>query len=230
MAFDCLRNPPELCSRVARNSLSSRALTRAPASSLWTMATTSFTRGVSTPRATGGQRGSAVSAGHAGVYDAASDDPDACRSPLCRPTTSPAIPAPPSPVPSRRSPDAATSTPSSTASSRRRATALRPVMGAIFISDPDRPGLQLVAAHGMDDAVDRAAGGRSRRSGPSVQRRRDMPGPRRSTARRRCRTGRPSSAPTCRSSSRVAASTSRSGRSASAGRRHGSSMTPNARR
>ncbi len=52
VAFDCLRNPPELCSRVARNSLSSRASTRAPASSLWTMATTSFTRGVSTPHGT----------------------------------------------------------------------------------------------------------------------------------------------------------------------------------
>jgi pyridoxine 5'-phosphate synthase PdxJ len=49
-------------------------LTRAPASSLWTMATTSFTRGVSTARATGVN----VSAGHgfdvggakAGCYDA----------------------------------------------------------------------------------------------------------------------------------------------------------------
>ena len=37
VAFDCLRNPPELCSRVARNSLSSRASTRAPASSVWTI-------------------------------------------------------------------------------------------------------------------------------------------------------------------------------------------------
>ena len=43
MAFDCLRKPPELWSRVARNSFSSRASTRAPASSLWTIATTSFT-------------------------------------------------------------------------------------------------------------------------------------------------------------------------------------------
>ena len=42
MAFDCFRNPPELCSRVARNSFSSRASTRVPASSLWTIATTSF--------------------------------------------------------------------------------------------------------------------------------------------------------------------------------------------
>ena len=38
-------------------------------------------------------------------------------------------------------------------------SALRPVMGAIFISDPDRPGLQIVAAHGMDDlATARLAG------------------------------------------------------------------------
>jgi diguanylate cyclase (GGDEF)-like protein len=29
--------------------------------------------------------------------------------------------------------------------------ALRPMIGAIFISDPDRPGLQLVASHGLDD-------------------------------------------------------------------------------
>ena len=28
-----------------------------------------------------------------------------------------------------------------------------PTMGAIFISDPDRPGLQPVAVHGMDDAA-----------------------------------------------------------------------------
>jgi diguanylate cyclase (GGDEF)-like protein len=31
---------------------------------------------------------------------------------------------------------------------------LRPEMGAIFVSDPDRPGLQLVAAHGMDEAAE----------------------------------------------------------------------------
>jgi diguanylate cyclase (GGDEF)-like protein len=31
------------------------------------------------------------------------------------------------------------------------AAALRPIMAAVFISDPDRPGLQLVASHGMDD-------------------------------------------------------------------------------
>ena len=31
--------------------------------------------------------------------------------------------------------------------------AMQPVIGAIFISDPDRPGLQLVATHGMDDAA-----------------------------------------------------------------------------
>jgi len=31
--------------------------------------------------------------------------------------------------------------------------ALRPVMGAVLISDPDRPGLQLVASHGMDEAA-----------------------------------------------------------------------------
>ena len=31
--------------------------------------------------------------------------------------------------------------------------ALLPAMGAIFLSDPDRPGLQLIASHGMDDAT-----------------------------------------------------------------------------
>jgi diguanylate cyclase (GGDEF)-like protein len=36
--------------------------------------------------------------------------------------------------------------------------ALRPVMGAIFVSDPDRPGLQIIASHGMDQtARDRLA-------------------------------------------------------------------------
>ena len=38
------------------------------------------------------------------------------------------------------------------------AAGLRPVMGAIFVSDPDRPGLQIIASHGMDAAaVDRLA-------------------------------------------------------------------------
>jgi diguanylate cyclase (GGDEF)-like protein len=32
-------------------------------------------------------------------------------------------------------------------------SALKPSMGAVFVSDPDRPGLQLVASHGMDDAA-----------------------------------------------------------------------------
>jgi hypothetical protein len=44
VAFDCLRNPPDEWSRVALYSFSRRASTRAPASSLWTIATTSFTR------------------------------------------------------------------------------------------------------------------------------------------------------------------------------------------
>jgi diguanylate cyclase (GGDEF)-like protein len=30
-------------------------------------------------------------------------------------------------------------------------TALRPTMGAIFVADPDRPGLQIVASHGLDE-------------------------------------------------------------------------------
>ena len=45
VAFDCLRNPPDEWRRVARKSRSSSASTRTPASSLWTMATTSFTVG-----------------------------------------------------------------------------------------------------------------------------------------------------------------------------------------
>src|SRR5512141_891599 len=69
VAFDCLRNPPELLRRVARNSLSRRALTRAPASSLWMMATMSFTRGVSASRATR-VNAAGQSAAHGGVYDA----------------------------------------------------------------------------------------------------------------------------------------------------------------
>ena len=41
------------------------------------------------------------------------------------------------------------------------ATALRPDMGAIFISDPDRPGLQLAVAHGLDE-LSTAPAGRAR--------------------------------------------------------------------
>jgi diguanylate cyclase (GGDEF)-like protein len=33
------------------------------------------------------------------------------------------------------------------------AAALQPTMGAIFLSDPDRPGLQLIATHGMEAAA-----------------------------------------------------------------------------
>lgn len=32
-------------------------------------------------------------------------------------------------------------------------SALRPAMGSVFVSDPDRPGLQMVARYGMDDAA-----------------------------------------------------------------------------
>src|SRR6187551_670108 len=44
VALPCFRNPPEDCSRVARNSFSRSASTRFPASSLCTIAVTSFTR------------------------------------------------------------------------------------------------------------------------------------------------------------------------------------------
>src|SRR6187200_1591615 len=43
VALDCLRNPPDEWRRVARKSRSRSASTSTPASSLWTMATTSFT-------------------------------------------------------------------------------------------------------------------------------------------------------------------------------------------
>src|SRR5437764_2715597 len=42
VAWDCLRKPPWECRRVTRKSLSVSASTRAPASSGWTIATTSF--------------------------------------------------------------------------------------------------------------------------------------------------------------------------------------------
>src|SRR5205807_3660195 len=42
VAWDCFRKPPCECSRVTRKSLSVSASTRAPASSGWTIATTSF--------------------------------------------------------------------------------------------------------------------------------------------------------------------------------------------
>src|SRR5438445_4355328 len=44
VALPCLRNPPEDCRRVVRNSFSRSASTRLPASSLCTMAVTSFIR------------------------------------------------------------------------------------------------------------------------------------------------------------------------------------------
>src|SRR4029079_3298954 len=44
VALPCFRNPAEDCSRVARNSFSMSASTRFPASSLCTIAVTSFTR------------------------------------------------------------------------------------------------------------------------------------------------------------------------------------------
>src|SRR5829696_3175159 len=157
VAFDCLRKPPELWSRVARNSLSSRALTRFPASSLWTMATTSFTRGVSRPRAT--------------VVNGQSADPAPRRVPLVLGVRCGLRP------PDRVqeclvSNDGQTSDPRASLSPAIQAiaaaatletmleavlgaavSALDPSMGAVFVSDPDRPGLQLVASHGMDDAA-----------------------------------------------------------------------------
>ena len=111
--------------------------------------------------------------------------PDACRRSSCRPTASPAIHASRSRVPSRRSPGAATSMPRSTAILDAGMAALRPVMGAIFISDPDRPGLQLVGIGRPGRAVGRPAGRRGRRPGPPVPRRRRRPVSRPSIARRR---------------------------------------------
>src|SRR5258707_1394366 len=46
VALDSLRNPPDDCRRVVRNSAAMRASTSVPASSLWTIAITSLTGGV----------------------------------------------------------------------------------------------------------------------------------------------------------------------------------------
>ena len=86
--------------------------------------------------------------------------------------------------------------------------ALRPVMGAIFISDPDRPGLQLAASHGHGRAVDRASSPPRSPTRPTRSTWPPIPVSRPSIARRRWPTAPRSSAPTCRSSSRAAASTS----------------------
>ena len=77
---------------------------------------------------------------------------------------------------------------------------LAPAMGAIFVSDPDRPGLQLVASHGMDaDADARLSAAVEDPADPFT--RPPSRGSRRSTARRPRPTARASSVPTSRWSS-----------------------------
>jgi diguanylate cyclase (GGDEF)-like protein len=117
------------------------------------MATTSFTRGVSVPRATEvnvavGRLGG----GRRGVYDAASDDP-------VRVQESHVSTDQPSGDPRAflvraigsvaRNGDLDSILAGIMASATE---ALTPSMGAIFVQDPDHPGLHLVAALGMDEA------------------------------------------------------------------------------
>ena len=227
MAFDCLRKPPELCRRVARNSLSSRALTRAPASSLWTMATTSFTRGVSTAACDPGQRGIERRArSTARCTMRPPTTPDACRSPRVdrRPVPRSTHLAPAGHRGGRRARRPRCR--AATASSTRGIAALRPAMGAIFIADPDRP---RAPARRIGTALDEASSARlaAEVADPAhpFARRGRRPGRRPSIARRRRPTARRSSGRTCRSSCRAEASTCRSGRSASAGRRRTCSTT-----
>ena len=95
-------------------------------------------------------------------------------------------------------------------------------MGAVFVQDPDRPGIHLAAAPGMDEAATaRLADEVAIRPHPFTL----AATTRESDVRSRGHEGRwrhRSSGPTCLWSCRVAASTSRSGRSGSGGRRRGS--------
>ncbi len=87
-----------------------------------------------------------------GVYDAAAR-PNECVQEYPWPTTDRlAIPARPFPPPSPQSRAPRTWTPPSRRSSTAADEALAPSMGAVVLADPDRAGLQLAAAHGLDDA------------------------------------------------------------------------------
>ena len=179
VAFDCLRNPPELWRRVARNSLSSRALTRAPASSLWTMATTSFTRGVSMPRATAvNVRSATLGRPDRAVYDARPDDPasHACRSPTVSTDGSTSDPRA-SLVRrhrggrDRRRPRDGPGPASSRGDRRPRRRPWRASSSRTRIG----PGSERGRVRGLDDDADGAARGRRRRPGPPVRRGRHRP-------------------------------------------------------
>ena len=159
VAFDCLRNPPEEWSRVARNSFSRRASTSAPASSLWTIATTSFIARSIDGATDPGQR--FVDGRRAGrlVYDARprACQGRACRSRACPPTTSRDPRASLARAMTRSSPTAPTSRQSSAANCRRRRMPRRDHGRDLRLGS--RPAtLQLVAAHGMTRGRPESAG------------------------------------------------------------------------
>ncbi len=109
----------------------------------------------------------------------------ACRSHPCRPTNRPATPAPPSSAPSDPSPATATSIRSWPASWRPRPTRWRRRWARSSSRIPDRPGLHLVAAIGMDEPAHRPARDRGRRPRSSRSPPRLRPARAPSTARAR---------------------------------------------
>src|SRR4051794_30106650 len=152
VAFERFRNPPELDTRVARNSLSRSASTRAPASSLCTIATTSFIgRSIRAPP-------SPVNAFRRtrAVYDAASRT-NACRS---RPVSIDG----PSTDPRRELPAAIRAATSDDLQSALDGILAAAVAGsgadggAILLADPDRADPQLAASTGFRDGEVEALG------------------------------------------------------------------------
>src|SRR5450755_4632276 len=149
VALDCLRKPPDECSRVARYSFSSRASTRAPASSLWTTATISFMA----RRIRAGST-SVESRPIAGPYNGPTD---ASGAPLRHQGDSSSM---------DRSTDTLATSAAALAHGGDLDKTLSALLGAAaaatggpiavaFLEDPDRPGLQLSASIGMTPEGDR---------------------------------------------------------------------------
>ena len=156
VAFDCLRKPPELCRRVARNSLSSSALTRAPRPRC----------GRSRRRVSPAEYRCRPRPGQREFRER----PSRGRCTMRPPTNHQRAGVPRvDRRPAQRSPDhpsarhrgdrgaAASSRRCSRPCSAPAGATFGPSMGAIFISDPDRPGLAARSpSHGMDERRERA--------------------------------------------------------------------------
>src|SRR6266540_2817128 len=78
VALPCFKKPPDECSRVARNSRSSSASTRLAASSLWTIAVTSFMARLCRRGVTGGHPSDAAPPSCGPSLQALTAAPDSC--------------------------------------------------------------------------------------------------------------------------------------------------------